>query len=304
LTQPRSSRTATQAGILALKVADSEDKKKEILNEVKFLLSLDHPGILRSYGVYEVKQNGNHALGMLIDFKRGGALSAWIPTSGFPEDVIKGIMLEICSSLVYLHGISIIHRDIKPSNILCERAEDGAVRAVLADFGLAAHINDSEEIVRRCGTCGFVAPEMFRPDWGACVMRRMKETTGEKLLKVDMYSVGMVVFSAVVGQISFHGEDEHEMWNRNMRGEVPEDVLEMLSVDLQSLLKGLLARKPSLRTSSLEACSHPWFLVSSDTSAMRHIAPRTRPVPMSHAVTWEKFVSYKSSADSSQVQAI
>merc|ERR1719305_854724 len=102
---------------------------------------------------------------MVLDYMDGKDLSCWIPTGGLPECMVRGIMGDVCDALTYLHGIPVVHRDIKPSNVFCERAEDGSVKVVLADFGLAANIRDHGKISNRCGTAGFIAPEMLRLDW-------------------------------------------------------------------------------------------------------------------------------------------
>jgi len=53
-----------------------------------------------------------------------------------------------------------MHRDIKPENILLRNPGDFE-SLVLADFGFAACITDNEILFKRCGTPGFVAPEIL-----------------------------------------------------------------------------------------------------------------------------------------------
>jgi len=56
-----------------------------------------------------------------------------------------------------------MHRDIKPENMLLDgklsSMEDEEVRII--DFGLAALANDKEYLYPKCGTPGFVAPEII-----------------------------------------------------------------------------------------------------------------------------------------------
>lgn len=49
-----------------------------------------------------------------------------------------------------------MHRDIKPDNI-CRR-DDGSW--VICDLGLAAHSNE-DYLYDRCGTMGYIAPEIM-----------------------------------------------------------------------------------------------------------------------------------------------
>lgn len=52
-----------------------------------------------------------------------------------------------------------MHRDLKPENIILkDNSDDFDIK--LADFGLAATIS-SELSIRRCGTPGYVAPEIL-----------------------------------------------------------------------------------------------------------------------------------------------
>ena len=163
LGRPKTSRRVPAAETVALKVAFDDERKAQLLDEVKVLMSLKHDGIVGAGGLYLVNAGDSQALGMLLDYKKRGDLASWIPGGGLPEWIVRGIMGPICDALVYLHRIPAVHRDIKPSNVLCERAEDGSVKLVLADFGLASHALDAENMARRCGTGGFIAPEMFRP---------------------------------------------------------------------------------------------------------------------------------------------
>jgi calcium/calmodulin-dependent protein kinase I len=257
LGRPTSSRTETSADIVALKVASSDDRMIQLVDEVQFLLNLQHPGIVRAYGMYAVKAEGKRSLGMLLDYKKDGDFEQVIPPEGLPEDEVRGCMAQVCNALGYLHGLSAVHRDLKPSNVLREMAEDGSVKAILADFGLAAHVNDTKKIANRCGTGGFIAPEMFRVDW---------ETKGSTqaanvITKIDIFSFGMLVYTMAYGSNPFIKGDESQniIYKRNARGLLSMTSLAGRSDELQSLILGLCAQNPLLRYSSQEALAHPWF---------------------------------------------
>ena len=55
-----------------------------------------------------------------------------------------------------------MHRDLKPENILLKK--DGDWNIVLADFGLATFQDDKDILFKRCGTPGYVAPEVLDYD--------------------------------------------------------------------------------------------------------------------------------------------
>ncbi|CAE7377256.1 pknB [Symbiodinium pilosum] len=56
------------------------------------------------------------------------------------------VMLGLLSALAHVHSLGIVHRDVKCENILI--AEN---RAVLADFGIAASLNDAKAMEKMLG---------------------------------------------------------------------------------------------------------------------------------------------------------
>ena len=182
-------------------------------------------------------------------------LGSWIPPGGLPEYMVSGMMAPICCAMVYLHGLPVVHRDIKPSNVFCELAEDCSVKVVLADFGLAAHIMDKENMSSRCGTGGFVAPEMFQLDWD----RHLEEEAIANVAKIDVFSFGMMVYATAYGENPFIDTTLTWTYARNAHCLLPLSNMGGRSDDLQYVLHGLCAKNPRQRYSSSEALADPWF---------------------------------------------
>lgn len=86
----------------------------------------------------------------------------------------------------HLHQLKIVHRDLKPENLLLRNHENN-FDVVLADFGLAASLNE-ELLFKRCGTPGFVAPEI------------LEYTEGNQLYdeKCDVFSAGVILYLLIV----------------------------------------------------------------------------------------------------------
>lgn len=67
--------------------------------------------------------------------------------------------MKVLSALSYLHGLSIFHRDLKPENIMVNSMGSDIK---LIDFGLSDFYNkEGIYLFTRCGTPGFVAPELL-----------------------------------------------------------------------------------------------------------------------------------------------
>jgi serine/threonine protein kinase len=263
----------------------------QVTHEAQVLLSLRHDSIVGAHGLYEVKVRGTRSLAMVLDYKAGADLVSWIPAGGFPERMVQDIMTNICDALVYLHGMLIVHRDVKPSNLLCDRAEDGSVKVVLADFEYAAYAMDTWRMSQRCGTCGYIAPEMYREDWPTVFAERpVTDAT-----KLDVFSFGITMYATLFGRNPFWDSTQELTYQRNARALVSFANLCGISEELRSLLRGLCAKDPRERNSSSDALAHPWFSPHRGSSSSKG-ACKT-----SSNVTWEAFVeAAEGLSDSSQ----
>ena len=54
-----------------------------------------------------------------------------------------------------------MHRDIKPENIMYISRNPNSHQIKIIDFGLSSFVNVENYLYRRCGTPGFVAPEII-----------------------------------------------------------------------------------------------------------------------------------------------
>eukprot|EP00928_Gymnodinium_smaydae_P077938 TRINITY_DN6148_c0_g2_i3.p1 TRINITY_DN6148_c0_g2~~TRINITY_DN6148_c0_g2_i3.p1 ORF type:complete len:373 (-),score=61.85 TRINITY_DN6148_c0_g2_i3:424-1542(-) len=75
----------------------------------------------------------------------------------FSEAEAADFMPDALSALRHVHNLRIVHRDVKPDNIALGR--DGTAR--LMDFGISAWTFDDLEMLRKCGSPGYMAPEII-----------------------------------------------------------------------------------------------------------------------------------------------
>ena len=68
---------------------------------------------------------------------------------------------NILNIIDYIHSIGIMHRDLKPENLILKDSNNYTDFAI-ADFGLAEFYRLDVEYLEKCGTIGYIAPEVLR----------------------------------------------------------------------------------------------------------------------------------------------
>ena len=69
-------------------------------------------------------------------------------------------MVNLLEGIAYLHEKGIMHRDLKLENIMVKK-DGGKVIPVIVDLGLAEYTSAPKYLYTRCGTPGYVAPEVL-----------------------------------------------------------------------------------------------------------------------------------------------
>jgi serine/threonine protein kinase len=119
--------------------------------------------------------------------QRSAVDAAHLPRLDFGR--VRSVFGQIAEGVLAIHAAGKIHRDIKPSNVMVTR--DG--RVVILDFGLVtelrAEARSSEGKI--VGTVAYMAPE--------------QAVGGEIGTQADWYSVGVMLYEVVTGQLPFAG---------------------------------------------------------------------------------------------------
>ena len=142
-------------------------------------------------------------------------------------------MLQLTSGIACAHESYIIHRDIKPQNILM--LDNGLVK--ITDFGIAMALNNSEltQTNSVMGSVHYLPPEQANGS-GATV-------------KSDIYSLGILMFEALTGQLPFKGENAVEIAIKQMRDPIP-SVCEMnpeIPQSIENIILKATAKNPKNR---------------------------------------------------------
>lgn len=111
---------------------------------------------MRTHEIYE----GEHYIYCLIDYFEGkNLLDTLVDKGNQPEEKSLAIILQLLQALEYLHSKRIIHWDLKPENVIFK--EDETIEVGLVDLGFASYEQDYDKLFKRCGTPGYVAPEVL-----------------------------------------------------------------------------------------------------------------------------------------------
>lgn len=131
---------------------------------------------------YEIHETLN-SLYVILELLTGEELFKTILAKGFfSYNEIKMLIMNLLLGLKHCHEMNIMHRDLKPENIIL-KSPDNVYDIKIVDFGLASFINLNEYLYARCGTPGYVAPEIIN-----YAGKKMYDT------KCDIFSAGVIFY--------------------------------------------------------------------------------------------------------------
>jgi len=223
--------------ILSERYANDESFNERFRREAKSAASLSHPNIVSIYDRGEA--DGIPYIAMEVI--EGRSLKELILTSGpLPLAAAIDYAHQMLDALRFAHRNGIIHRDIKPHNILLG-AEN---RAKVTDFGIArAGASQMTEVGSIMGTAQYLSPEQAR---GAPVTAAS-----------DLYSVGIVLYEMLTGQVPFSGDSAIEiaMKHLNETPRPPSSLRPELTPELDQVVLRALAKHPEDRYQASEEFS-------------------------------------------------
>ncbi|SOC52162.1 serine/threonine-protein kinase [Ornithinimicrobium cerasi] len=99
---------------------------------------------------------------------RGGSAATLVGDHGpLPATWVATLLDQLLAALEVIHDQGLVHRDVKPANLLLDATGSGLPRARLADFGIAAAVDQPRltHASHSVGTLGYAAPESLEPGW-------------------------------------------------------------------------------------------------------------------------------------------
>jgi eukaryotic-like serine/threonine-protein kinase len=221
--------------ILRSEFSNDEQFIKRFHREAESATSLNHPNIVSIYDVGEEEDT----YFIVMEYVEGKTLKDLIKEQGrIPIEQSLSIMKQITSAITHAHDHHIIHRDIKPHNILLNR--DG--EAKVTDFGIAmamtsATITHTNSVL---GSVHYFSPEQARGG-----------ITNEKS---DIYSLGIVLYEMVTGELPFSGESPVTVALKHLQEEVksPKAINPFIPQSIENIIYKALAKDPFHRYGSVD----------------------------------------------------
>jgi len=202
--------------------------------EAKNAAGLSHPNIVSIYDRGEAE--GTYYIAM--EYLDGRSLKELIVSRGSaPVRTAIEYTRQILAALGAAHRQGIVHRDIKPHNVLV--GGEGGVK--VTDFGIArSGASQMTEVGSIIGTAQYLSPEQARGS-------QVDQTS-------DVYSVGVVLYELLTGQVPFTGDTPLEIAMKHL-SEIPKPPSELrpdVPHDLDMVVLRALAKEPSERYQSAE----------------------------------------------------
>jgi len=210
-----------------------EDFVRRFRREAQNAASLSHPNVVQ---IFDVGQEEDLYY-IVLELVEGLSLKELIQKQGpLPVGEAARIGMEILSALAHAHANRIVHRDIKPHNILL--STDGKVK--VTDFGIARATN-TDTVTHTGSIMG--SAHYFSPE------QANGQPTGEKS---DIYSMGIVLYEMVTGQVPFQGDSPITVALKHVRERVlpPSRLNAEVPVEMDEIVLRALMKDPAHRYGS------------------------------------------------------
>jgi serine/threonine protein kinase len=222
--------------VISERYLGDETARRRFLREARAAASVRHPNVASVFHLGRIGENYFYAMELV----EGETLERLIKRSDRLEAKLAlEIVAQAAAGLAAIHKQKLVHRDIKPSNIMVSVEEGSTVTAKIIDLGLAKPASDTQPAEAAISTPGAFAgtPEFASPEQFAGVSVDIRS---------DLYSLGVVLWEMVTGQVVFRGSPAEVMY-QHQHAPVPLDLLEAVPQPMLVLLDVLLEKDPGQR---------------------------------------------------------
>jgi len=209
----------------------NEACRKQFLNEAALAGHLSHPHVVSILEASVTEDSGY----IVMEYVPGGNLVRHTYHDNMLSvgDVLQ-ILYKCCSALEYACGLGIIHRDIKPANIMIS----SGTNVKIADFGTAVFYKEQITMAVTAGTPSYMSLEHLKG--------------GRVDFLSDMYSLGIVAYELLVGQLPFEGDTMDALFDAiaNKEPVPPSSRRSGIPPELDRIILRMIEKKPEERYST------------------------------------------------------
>jgi len=225
--------------IVAKAHLEEKDSRTTLEKEIGIMHLLDHPNIVHLYDVYETREH----LFLVLEYVHGDLYELVSKRGRLPERDAEKIFKQLVSAVDFCHKHKICHRDLKPENILID--ENMTVK--LADFGMSEVMMD-QYLTLSCGSPHYVCPEI--------ILGQPYDGT-----KVDIWSLGVILFVLLTGQVPFNAPSVRKLLNLIIGSKFTAPNLDTFNISKngKDLVARMLTKSPEKRITMPEILAHPFF---------------------------------------------
>jgi serine/threonine protein kinase len=216
-----------------LKVDDDtvRDAVMREIENVSFFAQIDHPNLVS----IEDRGTVDGIPYLVMSYAGEQTLQHRLQAGRLSRDEALRIFVQAARGVQALHDHSLVHFDLKPANIFLK----GDVARV-GDYGLSKLVSASRNSLSfGRGTPYYMAPELLQRRGDA---------------RSDIYSLGIVLYECLYGEVPFRGESEWEVLKKHETA-APTFPASALPADRAVILR-CLAKRPEERFASVAELLH------------------------------------------------
>ena len=226
--------------------------QNEIQDELNVITKLEHPFIIKTISFY----NDDDNYYIINEYCKEGDLSEKLLSSTyFDESVVKDIMLQIFTALLYLHSHNVVHGDLKLENILIKSIstinETQTYNIKLIDYGYSKLFSQNKkQNVDLISTTVYSSPEVL--------INNYDEAS-------DVWACGVIMYLLLSGELPFLGDTENDTRAKILKGEFSFDSqrFNAISIESKHLITQCLTFNKLKRISIKDALQHDFFMKGS-----------------------------------------
>lgn len=222
--------------VLHAHLADRAESRARLKREAITVAKLRHDNIVE---IYDYSGEDAEQAYLVTEFIHGETLREWVERDYVPRPAVAALIIRtLAHALQAAHSLNIVHRDIKPDNVMIR--DDGCLK--LMDFGIAQLVDQQKLTMtgQLLGSPAFMAPELIS---GRPVDHR-----------IDVFSLGIMLFHLTTAALPFTGRNPHEVLNRIADCDFarPSTVNPLVDDELEAIIVKALARDPEHRYPSAD----------------------------------------------------